>query len=176
MRRSRSSPLHANRQGCELSAEGAAIPARKMPVFVSRSMACARPCATVPTIRADRHTPKDILDGTVRTLQSSAAAAQSPQAGIARSISGTQFTQSWGAIHPSVSVYFTQSCRIRYTMRQRSSTEWTLIVSERSAMARGAPDQVSPRSESFRQLESLAPARDRKTSRLTSTTAASRPD
>jgi hypothetical protein len=37
IRRSRSSPLHANRHGCELSAEGAAMPAHRMPAFVCRS-------------------------------------------------------------------------------------------------------------------------------------------
>ena len=42
IRRSRSSSHHANRHGCELSAEGAAMPARRMAAFVCRFTACAR--------------------------------------------------------------------------------------------------------------------------------------
>src|SRR5690348_1667924 len=94
-----------------------------------------------------------------------------------RSIIGTQFTQSRDAIQPFISVYFTQSCRICYTMRQRSSTEWTPVVSERSGdgmLPVVLPTRFSLSSESFRQLASLVPAGDRKTSRRTTTAAASR--
>lgn len=52
MRRSRSSPCHAKHHGCELSAEGAAMPARRMPSFVCRSTVRIRPIW--PLFSADR--------------------------------------------------------------------------------------------------------------------------
>src|SRR5699024_122133 len=51
MRRSSTSPAHANRHGCELSAEGAAIPASRMSVLVCRFTARTRSCIAI----SDQH-------------------------------------------------------------------------------------------------------------------------
>ena len=153
------------------------MPARKMPFFVSRSMARACPYATVPTIRADQARSK-----------------KHPRAGRAHTVifrGRCAITQSWNHVrllaHSSHNHGMRYNHSLAYISRSRvasvtqcdkgAAQNGQLVVSERSGdgmLPVVLLTRFSLSSESFRQLASLVPAGDRKTSRRTSTASASR--